>query len=257
MSTALIRIYRELHHVDDIPLTEPIYSIGRGSGSAILLDDEGVSRRHALIRREGKAFRVEDRGTPNGTLHNGQRIRLSQPLQHGDRICIGRYTLIYLEGPGAALLMPPADSEGLHITWSSQEATSYLDQGELQVMRSFVALPVIEALDQPGQPTMTMSRDHLVLGCGPDVDLPARSLFRWPGHKALITRRSDRCQILRLSPLVSLRVNGQRCASAMLEDGDMIRVGRSRYVIHLPGRVRTPPPAAGEDEDLVVVTEDG
>lgn len=55
----------------------------------------GVSRRHAaLIRRDG-ALSIMDKGTPNGTYLNGQRLIPLQPriLRDGDEIRLGRLVL--------------------------------------------------------------------------------------------------------------------------------------------------------------------
>jgi hypothetical protein len=57
--------------------------------------DKGVSRRHAaLLRRDGSLL-VVDKGSPNGTYLNGQRLVAGQPrvLRDGDEVRMGRLTL--------------------------------------------------------------------------------------------------------------------------------------------------------------------
>ena len=68
--------------------------VGRHSSSSVLLDDISVSRRHAVVRRDGARIVVEDLGSLNGTYLNGQRITAAEPLQHGDCLQIGRYKIV-------------------------------------------------------------------------------------------------------------------------------------------------------------------
>jgi len=63
--------------------------IGRDSELAqIVLVDSQVSRAHCVISRQGSAFQMEDLGSRNGSLLNGNRVPKS-PLRHGDEIRIG------------------------------------------------------------------------------------------------------------------------------------------------------------------------
>jgi pSer/pThr/pTyr-binding forkhead associated (FHA) protein len=73
--------------------------VGRGSEAHIRIEDAGVSRRHAEVRREGDEVFLVDLGSTNGTTVNGravERIRLTP----GDRISIGRTVLIYERDDG-------------------------------------------------------------------------------------------------------------------------------------------------------------
>jgi hypothetical protein len=78
----------------DTPLTTDLTTIGRGSTATIRLDDTGVSRNHAEVRREGDDVVLVDLGSTNGTTVNGrpvERVRLTP----GDRIELGRCVLVY------------------------------------------------------------------------------------------------------------------------------------------------------------------
>jgi len=68
-------------------------TIGRGGGCGIVLDDGFVSQVHArLYLRDGNAY-VEDLGSRNGTLVNGQALQGALQLRRGDRIQFGQTTL--------------------------------------------------------------------------------------------------------------------------------------------------------------------
>jgi hypothetical protein len=68
--------------------------VGREEGSAIVIADAEVSRRHARIRldEDGGAV-VDDLGSANGTFVNGERLRETRTLFDGDRITVGGATL--------------------------------------------------------------------------------------------------------------------------------------------------------------------
>lgn len=66
--------------------------VGRLDSQDLVVPDPEVSRKHALFRRDGERFTVEDLGTGLGTLVNGERISTHE-LQHGDVIQIGSLEL--------------------------------------------------------------------------------------------------------------------------------------------------------------------
>lgn len=79
-----------------IALDKDEISIGRHPESDIFLDDVTVSRRHALVRRVGAGFHVEDAGSLNGTYVNQNRVE-NAALNDGDEVQIGKFKLTYLD----------------------------------------------------------------------------------------------------------------------------------------------------------------
>ncbi|MHC4611546.1 MAG: SpoIIE family protein phosphatase, partial [Planctomycetota bacterium] len=87
------------------PLSGPVL-FGRDASCAVLLDDPGVSRRHAQIRPEGDGFVVEDLGSKNGTLLNGVRCTVVR-LSDGDEILLGTVHMVFrAERPASDLDAP-------------------------------------------------------------------------------------------------------------------------------------------------------
>lgn len=78
----------------------PIYrgsvTIGRDTGSDIVIPVKQVSRHHAQIQCDDKGCSVMDMGSTNGTVVNGAPIALRKPqsLQAGDVLGIGPVTLM-------------------------------------------------------------------------------------------------------------------------------------------------------------------
>lgn len=74
------------------PLSPPGLTIGRGTEADLRINDPGVSRLHARIIVTGtgpdQQLRIEDLGSTNGIVVDGQRVRQSG-LADGSRIEIG------------------------------------------------------------------------------------------------------------------------------------------------------------------------
>jgi diguanylate cyclase (GGDEF)-like protein len=75
--------------------------VGRGADSAIVLEGDSVSRRHAHLERRAGAWYVVDDGSTNGTYVNEEQISREQLLVNGDRIKVGPSILKFLSGADA------------------------------------------------------------------------------------------------------------------------------------------------------------
>jgi len=75
----------------------PTVSIGRNPQSTVVLDDDpNVSRKHALIQREGSGeYYLSDLGSRNGTTRNGVPVTAPVPLRDGDSFTIGSHRFVF------------------------------------------------------------------------------------------------------------------------------------------------------------------
>ena len=69
--------------------------IGRDPRSAVWLDDDSVSRRHAVITVESDVARVEDLDSTNGTLLNREPVAAAVTLHDNDVIEVGSLRLTF------------------------------------------------------------------------------------------------------------------------------------------------------------------
>jgi DNA-binding winged helix-turn-helix (wHTH) protein len=69
--------------------------IGRDPRSAVWLDDESVSRRHARISVDNDVARVEDLESTNGTFLNRAPLNSPTVLQDGDIVRVGTLRLTF------------------------------------------------------------------------------------------------------------------------------------------------------------------
>jgi len=68
----------------------------------VRLEDQSVSRRHAIVHHRPGGSRILDDRSANGTFVNGRRVTEAD-LRDGDVIVVGETVLVYLErGDGAA-----------------------------------------------------------------------------------------------------------------------------------------------------------
>lgn len=83
---------------DRQPLQTAVTVLGRDEAAGIVIDDPGISRRHAEIRvsYDGPHLQVliRDAGSTNGTYLNGDQIG-TEELTDGDRITMGRTSLTF------------------------------------------------------------------------------------------------------------------------------------------------------------------
>jgi len=75
-------------------LDDPTVTLGRDASNSVQLHDTEVSRRHAEIHREGKAYRLIDLKSSNGTFVNSLETQ-SLELKTGDRVQIGRTLMLF------------------------------------------------------------------------------------------------------------------------------------------------------------------
>ncbi|QNK72609.1 FHA domain-containing protein [Variovorax sp. PAMC28562] len=75
-------------------------TLGRDADNVVVIDSNRVSRRHAVLIKEGSSVSVRDLGSSNGTFVNDERVVCCR-LEHGDTVVIGDYRLRFLEPVGA------------------------------------------------------------------------------------------------------------------------------------------------------------
>jgi pSer/pThr/pTyr-binding forkhead associated (FHA) protein len=82
---------------NSVSLTKAETTLGRLPECDVVVDDPGVSRQHARIRRAETGFVLSDLGSTNGTFVNEQPVQ-DHLLADGDRITIGETLLVFRGG---------------------------------------------------------------------------------------------------------------------------------------------------------------
>ena len=75
-------------------------TIGSASDNELVIVDGTVSRRHALLKRRRRRYRLIDLKSTNGTFVNGGRVTRPTLLRRGDELRFGAVRFVFLESPG-------------------------------------------------------------------------------------------------------------------------------------------------------------
>jgi len=93
-----MRQFRVVSGDRDVLLRPGVFIIGRGRTADLTLYSSSVSRKHAMLRISSDRLFVEDIGSRNGVLVNGERIEEPTDLKDGDSLVIGGERIHVVEG---------------------------------------------------------------------------------------------------------------------------------------------------------------
>jgi len=82
-----------------VPLHGPVTHLGRGFSVDLRLEDQSVSRRHAVVVERPGGVRILDDRSANGTFVNERRVA-EATLHDRDVIRLGRVILVYVDIAG-------------------------------------------------------------------------------------------------------------------------------------------------------------
>lgn len=130
--------------IEEIALTGGKISFGRGSEADVRFADDGLSRLHATVFREGDRIWIIDENSLNGTFVNDERARPSGTiLTDGDIIRIGHYTKLKVSfAPEKSAKQTPAESRAEIVSGESSAQNSF---GVLPLVVTAAALLIIGA----------------------------------------------------------------------------------------------------------------
>src|SRR5262249_44759117 len=75
---------------------ENSWKLGRGSQCSIVLEDDMVSRNHAMIQRmDTTEYILIDMGSRNGSFVNERRLSTPLRLRDGDRVTLGNAHMVF------------------------------------------------------------------------------------------------------------------------------------------------------------------
>ena len=80
-----------------IPLDQPELVIGRDPTSTIVINDPEVSRKHTRLSLKPAGYFIEDLGSTNGTVVNGNRLSAPRLLKNEDEISLGEQVILVFE----------------------------------------------------------------------------------------------------------------------------------------------------------------
>ncbi len=208
-------------------------TIGRNPGNHILIDNVGVSRRHAVIKMSGEHATVEDLGSANGTFVNGQKIT-SHDLKDGDEILVLKHRLVFRVPKEAA-------APKVEIAADAGQKTMFIDAAAIAQAaagkptgKPEVATPKLRpCLILPDRKKMALEAEEVTLGSAPDCRIQLSGMFVAKLHARIVPEKEGHFKIVHVAGLAGTRVNGEKIRERTLKHGDEIEIGKQKLLFRL------------------------
>jgi len=215
--------------IERIVANQQRISIGRTTDNDIVLDNRGVSRRHALIEMgpSGTAV-VIDNESLNGTFVNQRKIS-EEVLKDKDIITIGKYSLEYIMNPSE----PAANAQGAFDGTMILETKKHrklleIDREEKAAVAAAGGNPILVAEKHAQAPQYQLANDVVTLGRSSFVNIPVKG-FWVKDIQAKLIPEGDRWELVNVGRAGKTRVNGEPVSRSLLRNGDLIQVGRTVF----------------------------
>lgn len=202
--------------------------VGRAMDCDIVVDNLGVSRHHCTIVKEGEGWAVVDGGSNNGTYVGGTKIQ-KQVLKHGDRIVLGKHSLVF-DAHGYASMNAVASAKKGPGAMGG-EMTMFVDQAQLaKAMASEVGgKRMALALKQGGRDVVVpLLKEETSLGAADSVDIPAKGFLVKPIQAKVVKSQAGH-RVVAMGGWRAVKVNGQKVADAPLKQGDVITIAGTNF----------------------------
>lgn len=200
-----------------LPLAHDEYGLGRAEANAIRLTDRNVSRKHAMLAKNGQGWFVKDCDSYNGTYVNGVRVVGEQPLRHADLIQLGDYRLELLDESLSAAVTSPAPAPGRGTT--------------LSPLHTRPNRLVMVVGPTPGA-EFSLDGERLMIGRSEDAQVSINHSSVSRQHAELISLGGGRFEVIDKQSANGIRINGVELRRGLLEAGDALELGdvRLRFV---------------------------
>ena len=201
-------------------------SIGRGHDNDIVLENRGVSRRHAIIEFNENAAVVIDNESLNGTFVNNRKVA-EEVLRDEDIITIGKYALVY-HSQTSQDASSGADFDGTMVLNTKQQKKMLEnDRIERQIVEKHGA-SVLLGEENAQFSELSLDRDVTTIGKAKFAHVRAAG-FWLSGLQAKITREGSAYMLVNLGKQGKTCVNGEAVTQYLLKNGDLITIGKSTF----------------------------
>jgi|WetSurMetagenome_2_1015567.scaffolds.fasta_scaffold84806_1 pSer/pThr/pTyr-binding forkhead associated (FHA) protein len=241
-------------------LDEPVITVGRLPENTISIANMGVSRRHLRIEEDfDRKYILTDLNSLNGSMINGKRVK-KVPLHTGDKITIGKFTIIYEEiaavtgaapTPGKNMSAPvvapfetpvqeaddkrsgtrtarkpaeepPPPSEEEEVPHGHTQKVQVMVDGEEEDDKTPMLIDTAKHL------TYMLDKHYMTLGNGDSDDIPVSGFMVGDRH-AFIEETDAGWQISTNKMMGKLKVNGRPVKSHVLQHKDRVDIGTTSF----------------------------
>jgi len=203
--------------------------IGRDADCEVLIDNIGVSRRHATIEKANGEHILTDLKSHNGTFVHGERIYHHQ-LTDGDEFFIGKYSIQFenldVEAPERAPV--PIDLN----TVGTQDMTFRLEKNEIAKIMGASSTGSVPKLSliapQNEQEAWRLEGPYFLIGADESAGIRIKG-FLMPAFVAMLVKHDKWIHVVSLSKRRPVTVKGETVMDHQLSDGEEFRVGKKVF----------------------------
>jgi pSer/pThr/pTyr-binding forkhead associated (FHA) protein len=200
-------------------------SIGRTKDNDIVLENRGVSRKHAQIEFNDEAAIVIDNESLNGTFVNSRRVT-EELLRDNDVITIGKYNLEFHHEAKKAEAAAQLDGTMILKTKQQQQLMDN-DRLEREIV-SRAGSSVLLGLENTDVAEFRIDREVTTIGKAKFVHVRARG-FMLSGIQAKVVKEGESYYLINLGRKGRTKVNGEEADRTLLKNSDIIQVGKSTF----------------------------
>jgi pSer/pThr/pTyr-binding forkhead associated (FHA) protein len=200
-------------------------TIGRTPDNDIVLDNRGVSRRHAQIEFGDNQAVIIDNESLNGTFVNSRRVS-EEVLKDNDAINIGKFTLVF--HPATEKTSSPFELDGTMVlqTKKQRELLAKDQRNKQLVTQAGSSLLLGEAgADFEKYP---IERNIITIGKSTLANVKAKGIFL-SKIQAKIVNEPEGFWIVNLGKKGKTKINGEEVERHLLKNDDIIQVGKTVY----------------------------
>jgi len=200
-------------------------TIGRTPDNDIVLDNRGVSRRHAQIEFGENQAVIIDNESLNGTFVNSRRVS-EEILKDNDAISIGKYSLVF--HPNIDRSGSPFEMDGTMVlqTKKQREMVAKDQRNRQLISKAGSSLLLGEAGADFDQ--YAIDRNVITIGRSSLANVKAKG-FLISQIQAKIVNEPEGFWVVNLGRRGKTRVNGEEIERYLLKNDDIIQVGKTVY----------------------------
>ncbi len=200
-------------------------SIGRTADNDIVLDNKGVSRKHAIIEFDENSALVMDNESLNGVFLNNRKVN-EEVLKDKDQITIGKFDLIYHQD--APKEMQFAELDGTMVLKTRKQKELLEKDKQARKVTSVAGGSVLLGEAHTTGKQFSLNKPVITLGRAKFVNVPVKG-FLVSRIQAKIVKDKDDFVLVNVGRWSKTKVNGESTRRHRLRNDDLIEIGKSVF----------------------------